>query len=96
MNNQTYPVGNYNLDNKVIEVKTKNNKYYKVNPLAVTIGEDRDCCVLLDYEEYLEPGKFINRQVSCLGRVQLSKIQGYKYEIAVQFKGQRIHLPFYI
>lgn len=92
-----YPVGRYNLDSTMIEVKTKNCRCYRVSPLAVTINENRDCCALLAYEEYSEYGTFITgEEASYSGRVQLSKIPGYEYEVAVQFKGQRIHIPFYV
>lgn len=97
MGNITYPVGNYNFDNKILEIKTKNNKYYRINPLATIINEDRTCCVLLEYWEYSESGALItSAEASYSGKVQLSKIPGYEYEVLAQFKGQRIHIPFYL
>lgn len=97
MGTTVYPVGNYNLDDKIIEVRTKNCRCYRISPLAATINENRECSALLKYEEYSEYGTFITgEQASYTGKVQLSKVPGYQYEVLVQFKGQKIHVPFFV
>lgn len=95
MNKVVYPSGCFNLEPYSVRLRPGGGgETNALTPLSADIAEDRSAVALVRVYRFVNGIQQTEEERVIPGRVQLSRLTGYKYEICARVYGVPIHLPF--